>query len=217
MSDGTKGVPSDTGFESSSRVLNCELRHEEQLFQVQAGRDDMAGEPREIVTVGAGDSFDESVQSQAFEDAANLGAGLAGEVAPEILVLESADVELPAGDDLEEVLIVCGEEVEFSIGALVLEDGLRDLMEGTDSCAGIVESGDELQITAVGRGKNLSQGGNAVEALLHRDPSQLAGAVAVFYRSVVLEKGDVVGGGLDPEDEAEVVVAEPTGWGSGLR
>src|SRR5439155_18930616 len=70
----------------------------------------------------------------------------------------------------------------------------------------ISEGGDELQVAVVGGAQGLAQGGQAVEALLHVRPLGDASSIALFYLAVVREKGDVVDGGLDPQDEAELVI-----------
>lgn len=69
----------------------------------------------------------------------------------------------------------------------------------------IFEGREELQVTAIGGGQKLAQGGQAVDGFLHGGPLGLAVAVAVFYLAVVLEEVLVVDRGFDAQDETELV------------
>lgn len=57
-----------------------------------------------------------------------------------------------------------------------------------------------------GSGEDLAKRVEAVDRLLQRGELVGPGAVALFYLPVVFEEGNVVDGGLDSEDQAELVV-----------
>src|SRR4051812_10802802 len=96
--------------------------------------------------------------------------------------------------------------MEAWVRAACLSDSLRKLVELVSSIAGILDGGEELQVAAVGGCQQIPWRPRAVNGLLHRRPFGLPGAIAMFYLAVVLEKGQIVDGGLDPQDEAELVV-----------
>src|SRR6516225_2638844 len=121
-------------------------------------------------------------------------------------VLQTANIELASGENLYQLLIFFTEEVETSVGPLVLDDRLRQLAQFLHPSARIGEGGDEFQVAVVGGTQGLAQGGQAVEALLQVRPLGDARSIALFYLAVVREKGDIIDGGLDPQDETELVV-----------
>jgi hypothetical protein len=143
---------------------------------------------------------------RAFEKTGDLSAGFVSEVMPQMLVLEPRDVEFAACDGFEQFLIVIIEEVETRIGALIIDDGARQLVEIPHSGTGIIHRGDELEVSTVGGGKDFVQGTEAVDGFFHGGPTHRRRAVAVFYLSVVLEEGNVVGCGFDAQDQGEFVV-----------
>lgn len=68
-----------------------------------------------------------------------------------VLVAQTPDVELAAENCLKEPEVHCIKEVEASISAAILFDGLDDLVERFDSCCRIVELRDEREISLVRR------------------------------------------------------------------
>src|SRR5271155_4891415 len=70
----------------------------------------------------------------------------------------------------------------------------------------VVQGGEVSQIASIAAQKDLPQIDQAVDRLL--DGCELARwrAFAVFHLSVVLEKGHIVGGGFDTQDDAGLVV-----------
>jgi hypothetical protein len=127
-------------------------------------------------------------------------------VAPERLVLQSADVEFPAHHRAEQSFVAGIEKIEPRIGTILVLDGAGQLVELVPAGARIGDGGEEFQIPAIGRFQQFAQRRQAVDGLLHRRPLDLLGAVAVFYLAVVLEKGQIVDRGLDPQNEPELVV-----------
>jgi hypothetical protein len=97
-------------------------------------------------------------------------------------------------------------QVEARVTAPLLFDGLREFVEFAPASAGIGDGGEELQIAAVGSLPTVLAGRQAVDGFLHRGSFGFLRAVTVFYLAVVLEKGQIVDCGLDPENEAELIV-----------
>lgn len=79
-------------------------------------------------------------------------------------------------------------------------------MEAVDPGRGVVQGGEEFQVAPVGGLQDFPQSGQAVDTLLHGRPLGDGSPVALFYRAVVLEKGNVVHRGLDSQDQPEFVV-----------
>ena len=127
-------------------------------------------------------------------------------MASKSFVLKAADVELATGDGFKQELVFGVEEVEAAMGAEVFADGARELLDVVVADAGILDCRQELQIAAIGGGQQFGQWGQAVDGFPHGSPLGFAGAVAMFYLPVVLEKGNVVDGGLDAENEAGFVI-----------
>jgi len=54
--------------------------------------------------------------------------------------------------------------------------------------------------------KKFAQGWQTIDRFLHGSPLGFAASIAMFYLTVVFEKGNVIDGGLDAQDERELVV-----------
>src|SRR5215813_8654012 len=97
------------------------------------------------------------------------------------------------------------EEVEASDGAAFDEARLGETVERSDASREVVQTGEVFEVAAVATEQDVTQVGKAVDVLF--DGSEgVACWTQMFYLAVVLESGDVVGGGLDAQDEAEFVV-----------
>jgi hypothetical protein len=59
----------------------------------------------------------------------------------------------------------------------------------------VLDCGNEFKVTAVGGGKQFPKSRQTVDGLLHCSPFGFFAAIAMFYLSVVFEKGNVVDGG----------------------
>ena len=120
--------------------------------------------------------------------------------------MQSADIELPANDGAQQIFIIRVEQVEPGVTATLQFHRLGEFVESVSAGARIFDRREELQVAPVGGRQQFSQGGKTVDAFLHGRPLDATGAVAMFYLAVVLEKGRIVDRGLDPENEAELVV-----------
>src|SRR5436309_1894657 len=129
----------------------------------------------------------------------------------QMFILEPTNVELAASNRFKQGLIFLIKEVESGVTALVINNRLRDFVQMFDPRTAIIESGNELQVPLVGSGQDLTQRSEAVNASFHLRPCEIplftaALLAAMFYLTVVLEKGNVIGRRLDPQNQAELVV-----------
>ena len=159
-----------------------------------------------MVLVGLADLLDQAMYPEAFEQARNLPAVEMRQEAAQRFVLQPTDVELAAQDGLKQGVIVGVEEVEAGIGTAFLGDGLGEFIQLVPPVARILEGGQELQVAPIGGFQQLAQSRQAVDGLPQGSLFGFFASVPVFYLAVVLEKGDIVDRGLDPENQAELVV-----------
>ena len=82
------------------------------MFEFEGGSDDMLARGSQVVLISSADLFDESVKTEAFENAGHLSGCLGGQVKAEGFVLKAADVVFAAGDGFKQKLVVGIEEVE---------------------------------------------------------------------------------------------------------
>src|SRR3954453_11913345 len=126
-----------------------ELRDDDEFSQFESRRDCLFAESGDVVLVSAAD-FDEAMSTKTLQQAGYLATVQFRQVAPEGLVLQSADVELAAKDGTEEHLVVRIEHVEAAIAASFLLDGLGKLVELVAPGARVFDRREELQIAPVG-------------------------------------------------------------------
>jgi hypothetical protein len=119
---------------------------------------------------------------------------------------EAGDVEFTTEEGDAEIEIVAGEEVESAEGAVAVADGSGDLFEVLGAVGGDLEGGEKIEVAPVGGAVQLVEDREAIDGSL--DGGQLHGPapVTLFHLAVVFEKGDVVGRGLDAQDNAVLVV-----------
>src|SRR5215813_2762508 len=98
------------------------------------------------------------------------------------------------------------EEIETSEGAAVDGTRLGETVERSDAGGEVVETGEVFEVAAVAPEQDVREGGEAVDVLFDGSKGVACWALLMFYLAVVLEGGDVVGGGLDAQDEGEFVV-----------
>ena len=89
------------------------------------------------------------------------------------------------------------EEVEPPDGAAFDGTRLGKTVEGADAGREVVETGEVFEVAAVATEHDVTQVGQAVDVLLDGSKGIACWALLMFYLSVVLESGDVVGGGLE--------------------
>src|SRR5215469_14787878 len=81
-----------------------------------------------------------------------------------------------------------------------------EAVEGPDADREVVQTGEVFQVAAVAAEQDVTEVGEAIDALFDGSKGVACWTVPMFYLAVVLERGDVVGGGLDAQDESEFVV-----------
>ena len=93
--------------------------------------------------------------------------------------------------------------------------GLGKTVERSDASREVVQTGEVFEIATVAAEQDVMQAGEAVDGLF--DGSGVAcWTLLMFYLSVVLEGGDVVGGGLDAQDEGKFVVVLDRGFAKAM-
>src|SRR5262249_62409831 len=91
-------------------------------------------------------------------------------------------------------------------GEAVDEVRLGERVERSDARREVVQTGEVFEVAAVATEQDVTQVGEAVDVLFNGSQGVACWTLLMFYLAVVLESGDVVGGGLDAQDEAEFVV-----------
>lgn len=169
-------------------------------------------ESGQIVLIGPGDFLDQAMETQTLEDSRNLSSGFVWQVTIKMLLLKPGDVELAAYDSLKHSLVIIVKEIEATVRPLIIEGGARNLVEITYPLAWVVDGRNKFKVAMVSRGKNMLQRAQAVNGLFHGSPCHGSASVAMFYLTVVFIKGDVIGCGLDSEDETELIVHFDGRW-----
>ena len=77
---------------------------------------------------------------------------------------------------------------------------MGETVERPDTGREVVQTGEVFEVAAVGAEQDVSEAGEAVDIFFDRSEGVTCGAVLMFYLAVVLESGNVVGGGLDAQD-----------------
>src|SRR5215831_11014203 len=134
------------------------------------------------------------------------GGRAAGEEWQQVGAAEAGDVEGRTLDGGKQGLFGAAEEVEASDGAAFDEARLGETVERSDTSREVVQTGEVFEVAAVATEQDVTQVGKAVDVLFDGSEGVACWTLLMFYLPVVLESGDVVGGGLDAQDEAEFVV-----------
>src|SRR5580692_9768849 len=106
----------------------------------------------------------------------------------------------------EQSLLGTAEEVEALDGAAFDGTGLGQTVERSDASREVVQTGEVFEVAAVASEQDVTEVGEAVDVLFDGSEGVACWTLLMFYLSVVLEGGDVVGGGLDAQDECKFVV-----------
>ena len=89
------------------------------FLEFEGGDQSPLAQGGDVVFVGVADFSDESVQSQSFQEAADLSALFPGEYPLEQSVAQSADVIFSAQNGQQDAQVAGGEEVEPAIAAVL--------------------------------------------------------------------------------------------------
>src|SRR5579885_2474329 len=183
-----------------------EHRDDPQLRERAGGCDGGAAETREVVAIGAGDTFDDSESTKAAKLPRQGCRGEIRQQADQVSAAHAMDVELGTLQGSEQVLFGALEEVQSLDRAVGISFLLGQAIQCPNAVAMILDGGEELQVPAIASEEDLAQIDEAVDRLLQRGEFASGAAFAGFHLAVVLEKGHVVDGGLDAQHEADLVV-----------
>ncbi len=89
------------------------------------------------------------MDTEIFETTGDLSGGKVAQMMSEIFVSQSIDRILSADDDLTELLVIHGEEVESFVGSSMELFGFRDLMKEFPACWGIINLRDKGKIAFI--------------------------------------------------------------------
>jgi len=129
-----------------------------------------------------------------------------GDQRDEVGAADAADVEAGTVQGGEQSLLGTAEEVEALDGAAFDGTGLGQTVERSDASREVVQTGEVFEVAAVASEQDVTEVGEAVDVLFDGSEGVACWTLLMFYLSVVLEGGDVVGGGLDAQDECKFVV-----------
>ena len=122
----------------------------------------------------------------------------------EVGAAEAADVEAGTVQGGKQGLLGTAEEVETLDDAAFDGTGLRKTVERSDASREVVETGEVFEVAAVATEQDVTEVGEAVDGLFDGSEGVACWTLLMFYLSVVLEGGDVVGGGLDARTSANL-------------
>lgn len=143
------------------------MRNDDEFFKFQPHRDYLCAELCKIVFVRVADFSDETMNMESFDRAGDLSTGFALKLASQVLVLKATDGELPACYYLEEELVVIVKEIEAFVGTITVDHCSGDLIQFLYSDTWIIDSRDELDVSAIGCDKKLAKSWKGVDSFLH--------------------------------------------------
>ena len=161
---------------------------------------------REVIAVAVRNALDEPEGSQTVELTGELRAADLRDERREIGAAHPVDVELWALQCAQKPLLGALEEVRSLDRSLAVLLRLARSNEMALAAGGVLDSGQKFQVTSVASEQNLAQIDQAVDALLQWGKLPSAVTIPVFHLAVVLEKGNIVGGRLQAQHAAELVV-----------
>ena len=183
------------------------------LAQQDGGAHHGVTELRDAPAARAGDLGEETAEMQAFEEAGDVGAPAAigasvgpKEVDPQVAVAEALQGVFAAEDGRKEGEVGGRRGIERTRRtALAIAHGLDEAVEGAVGRGGIVDDGEGIEVTVIGR---CGHGGVAREirdALRQGVPPESPSAAAT-RPATDFELIGVVDDGLDSQDTAVLVV-----------
>ena len=135
-----------------------------------------------------------------------MRTGFFGQCPTNQAIRDAGDIAFSASECDQGFEIVLAKEVEASERTIVALDRVADLFDLANSIAGVVESGNEFEVSVVGGKKQFSKWREAVDCFLHGSVFCLGRPIPMFYRAVVLELGDVVDGCLNAQDYSLLII-----------
>jgi len=191
-------------------------RDDLELRQGTSGGDGRSSQAREVIAVGAGDAFDQAERSQAMELTRQARGAQLGHEARQVGATHAVDVELGALQCPQKPLLGAFEEVQTLDGSIALALRFAEPRQVALAAGSILDGREELQVAPIAGEQNLAQVDEAVDRLLQGSEFPSAVPITVFHLAVVLEEGDIVGGGFQPQHAAELVVHLHPGLGEAV-
>ena len=108
--------------------------HDQEFFEFQRGNDDASTEFSEIILVRMANTFDHAMDAKIFEAARNLPDSKVRQMLSHVFISQSGDDVFSANNDLTEVLVIWGEEIDAFVGSAVNFFGFRNLTKDLLSC-----------------------------------------------------------------------------------
>jgi len=176
------------------------------VCSVATGSDGGAASAGEIVAIGADDTFDDAKMAQTGELSGESGGRALAEEGQQIGAAEAGDIEAGTLQGGEQGLFGAAEKVEALEVAAVDWPGLGETVERPDARREVVQTGEVFEIAAVATKQDRMEVVEAVDGLFDGGEGMGCRALPMFHLAVVLESGDLVGGGFDAQEEAEFVV-----------
>src|SRR5512139_428979 len=184
-----------------------QLWDDDYFTQHQGQSGGLASKVGEVVFVAVANLFDDAMYAQTFEQVRDLAGGFVWEVlAAQLLVGETTDAKLALQQGAEQTGILFREEIKALVTMLVFQFGFSQFVQFCYADFGGGDGGDEFEIAPIGSREHFLQGWQTVDGLLHGSPTCRRGPIAMLHLTIVLEEGDVVDGGLDAQDETELIV-----------
>src|SRR6516162_8512346 len=134
----------------------------------------------------------------------------------EVGAAEASDVEGGTLQGRQQGLFGAAEEVETPHSAAFDGAGLGETVERPDAGREVVQTGEVFEVAAVATEQDMTEVGEAVDVLFDGSKGIACWTLLMFYLAVVLESGDVVGGGLDAQDEGEFVIDLDRGFAKAM-
>jgi hypothetical protein len=179
---------------------------DEHLTELKRNSSDSPSKGSKVILVIAGDFFDEPMFAESSDDCGYLTCRLRLKKLSDSAVTETADIEFSTNYRDKDVEIVTVKEIEAAIGTLIGLDGTGNLLQITNAVGGIINRGEELDISPIGIAEYGCEFRQAIDGLFERRKFQRLAAVAVYHLAVVFEKRDIVGCRLDTKDNAVFVI-----------
>lgn len=150
--------------------------------------------------------LDEPMHSELLQDSGNFSGIPVWHELPDAFAGKSRDVVFSSGKDLKQLQIVWSKKIEATESPAVNPDSFSKFPDIIDARGIVSEFRDEVEIAPVHGGKNFNEGADAVDAFFHRGEFFLARPVAMFHRTVVIEKTRVIACCFNPEDFSMLVI-----------
>jgi len=183
-----------------------ERRDDDHGPDLQRRSNHLLSEASQVILISSSDSLNQAVHFETLEHSGDLMSGFADHHGAKGTVLETTDIELSADDAFEQFQVFTVKEIKAAIGPLAIGGRLRDLFKVLDSHGGIIDLGDELQVTSVRRFHQFPKNGKAVNGFPQRGVLHFPSAVPMFHLPVVFEKTDVIDRCLYTQNDPQFVI-----------